>query len=225
MISSIDDTASTNEDLIARMERDSSVLRSERIKAAFRAVLRADFVGDDYLSEAYEDYPLPIGYGQTISQPTTVAFMLELLDAAEGDRVLDVGSGSGWTTALLAHLVGKKGRVVGVERIPELVLLGQKNLAKYDFKNASIREAGDVLGAPDEVPFERILVSASADELPRELVVQLKEGGTMVIPIKDTLYKIEKARGGSLKKTSYPGFAFVPLLEGKTRGGVSHTQW
>lgn len=211
----------TSEDLIEHLLRDSGVLRDKRIRAAFRAVDRADFVPHDYLSEAYEDYPLPIGHGQTISQPTTVAFMLELLDAAEGDRVLDVGSGSGFTTALLAHLVGKKGRVIGVERIPELVLLGQKNLAKYSFQNAFIRGAGNVFGAPDEAPFERILVSASADELPHELIRQLKEGGAMVIPIKDTLYKIEKAGGGSLKETSYPGFAFVPLVE-KTQGETFH---
>jgi len=111
--------------LIAR-----NVLKTKAIIDAFQAVDRIDFVPLKYLDEAYGDYPLPIGYGQTISQPFTVAFMLELLQPQKGDKILDVGSGSGWTTALLAHIVQEEGSVRGIELIPELVAFGKKNLNK-----------------------------------------------------------------------------------------------
>ena len=212
MISPLNETPPTLDTLIARLEDDTGVLKSAPIKAALRAVPRARCIRARYLSEAYEDYPVPVGFGQTISQPTTVVFMLELLQAHKGDRVLEVGSGSGWVTALLAHLVGAQGKVYGVELVPELVAFGRKNLKKYALPNATIAQAGAVLGLPGEAPFDRILVSASAQELPGELVQQLKDGGTLVIPIGDTIYHIEKREGGEIKKTPYPGFAFVPLI-------------
>ena len=105
----------SKEELVAHLERNTGVLKTPVLKAAFKVVDRKDFVAGDYAIEAYEDYPLPIGYGQTISQPTTVAFMCELLGPKRGDKILDLGSGSGWTTALLAHVVGPEGSVVGVE--------------------------------------------------------------------------------------------------------------
>ena len=161
--------------------------------------------------KAYKDYPLPIGYGQTISQPFTVTFMLELLAPQKGDKVLDVGSGSGWTTALLAVLVGEKGKVFGVEKIPELVEFGQENLAKYNFANAKIIQAGAELGLPSEAPFDRILVSAAADEIPKSLVSQLKTPGILVLPVKDTIIQIKKTATGEIFQRVFPGFAFVPL--------------
>src|SRR3989338_5684724 len=118
------------------------------MNSVFEKIDRADFVSSEYQAEANENYPLPIGFGQTISQPFTVAFMLKLLSPQEGDKVLDVGCGSGWTTALLANLVGKTGKVFGVEIIPELVSFCRKNLAKYNFPNAEIIQAGAELGLP-----------------------------------------------------------------------------
>src|SRR3990167_9057902 len=105
----------TREELIEYLANTSKVLGNSPIRHAFESVDRADFVNEDYKFEAYEDYPIPIGFDQTISQPTTVAFMLELLDAREGDKVLDIGSGSGWTTALLSKIVGSSGEITGVE--------------------------------------------------------------------------------------------------------------
>ncbi|MDD5696825.1 MAG: protein-L-isoaspartate O-methyltransferase [Candidatus Pacebacteria bacterium] len=191
---------------------ENIVLRTESIIDAFKTVDRKDFVLKEYEREAYGDYPLPIGFGQTISQPTTVAFMLELLQPKKGDKILDVGSGSGWTTALLAHITGRKGKVFGLEKIPELVLLGKDNLAKYDFPNVEIRQAGEGLGLKKEAPFDKILVSAFARTVPEELVKQLKTGGVMVIPVDNDILRIEKISDKENRIQRFEGFVFVPLI-------------
>lgn len=188
------------------------ILPGRRYEGVFDKVKRIDFLPDDYKGVVFVDRPIPIGYGQTNSQPTTVAFMLEILQPQAGDRVLDVGSGSGWTTALLAEIVGEKGEVFGVELVPELVEFGTKNLEKYQFKHAQILQADKkVFGLSDEGPFDKILVSASAKKLPNELVDQLKVGGRLVIPIKNSIWRIDKLAKGNLDKEEYPGFVFVPL--------------
>lgn len=188
------------------------IIKTRRIIDAFRKIDRKDFVLPQYLSEAYGDYPLPIGFGQTISQPATVAIMLELLAPQRGDKILDVGSGSGWTTALLAHIVGLKGKVWGVEIIPGLIAFGKDNLSKYPLPWAKIAPANKNLGLPSSAPFDKILVSASAKELPEELILQLKKGGTMVLPILDTLYRIHKLSDEKIEIRAFPGFSFVPLV-------------
>jgi protein-L-isoaspartate(D-aspartate) O-methyltransferase len=121
----------TKEELLAHLEDNSKVFKNPAIKQAFESVDRKDFIQPDYHVEAYEDYPLPTMLGQTISQPTTVAFMLELLDTQSGETVLDIGSGTGWTSALLGHIVGKEGKVIGLEIRPELVEYSKENLKKY----------------------------------------------------------------------------------------------
>ena len=126
------------EDLIKHLKEATQVLKNPSIENAFMVIDRVDFVDEDYKVEAYEDYPLPIGNGQTISQPTTVAFMLELLDVKKGEKVLDLGSGSGYTSALIGKIVGDSGRVVGVEIITELVEKSRENLAKYTMDNVEI---------------------------------------------------------------------------------------
>ena len=181
---------------------------------AFRAVARADFLRPRDQSSAAADAPIAIGFGQTNSQPRTVFAMFELLDVQPGQRVLDVGSGSGWTTALLARLVGPTGAVIGTELEPELVTWGSENLAKYDFPWASIRQAEPgVLGAPDDAPFDRILVSAEARSLPDPLVEQLAVGGTMVIPIGAYMTRVEKYGPGveAVSLTTHGLYSFVPL--------------
>jgi protein-L-isoaspartate(D-aspartate) O-methyltransferase len=202
----------TNEALVEHLN-DSGVLRTPAIERAFLAVDRKDFVPEKELKYAYEDHALPIAAGQTISQPFTVAFMLELLDPQKGERVLDVGSGSGWTTALLAETVGPTGKVFGVERIPELVEYGKDNLAKYPYPWAQITLADSGLESSQEAPFARILVSAAATEIPQALVEQLAIGGVMVIPVQDDIVRLEKVPDGALEIERHPGFVFVPLVE------------
>lgn len=196
-------------DLVAHLRR-SGVLRSPNLIDAFSRIDRADFIRPEYLPEAYEDYPLPIGYGQTISQPYTVAFMLEALQPQPGDTVLDIGSGSGWTTALIAHCAGS---VTGVERIAELVAFSRRNLERYKFENASIIQAGKALGLPGQT-FDKILVSAAADSLPETLLEQLKEGGTLVIPIGHSIRLLKKDADGTIREIIFEGFVFVPLVTG-----------
>nr|NLI49163.1 protein-L-isoaspartate O-methyltransferase [Propionibacterium sp.] len=185
---------------------------SPAVAGAFRAVARRGFLPPDLRDAAEHDGPLPIGHGQTNSQPWTVAYMLELLDVRPGQRVLDVGAGSGWTTALLAHLVGASGEVIGVERVPALTAFGRANLAAYRFGWARIEQARPgVLGWPDAAPYDRILVSAMAETLPLDLVEQLAPGGIMVIPVAGEMVRVRR-EGDELSVERSGGFVFVPLV-------------
>lgn len=200
------------ESLIKIMKEDSGVPENERIERAFKKVDRADFTPPEFREDAYLDKPLYIGEGQTISQPSTVAFMLELLAPKEGEKILDVGAGSGWTTALLAEVVGEGGEVIGVEKVSSLVEFGVGNLEKYGYPNASIKKAGAELGDSANAPYDEILVSASASEVSRELLEQLKTGGVLVMPVKEEIRKITKKEEGEIDEERYPGFVFVPLV-------------
>jgi protein-L-isoaspartate(D-aspartate) O-methyltransferase len=208
------DIVNTNYELVEHL-RKIGVLKSPRLVRAFLKVDRKDFVLSECKDAAYEDAPLPIGFAQTISQPYTVAFMLELLDLRWGDRVLDLGSGSGWTTALLAKTVGTKGYVLGIERHPDLVRLGRKNLRKYVPAKARIsRSLKTGIGYPGKT-FDRILVSASGDELNSDLLLQLKDNGKMVLPVKNSLVLVEK-RNGNITLQKFGDFSFVPLIVEET---------
>jgi len=203
-----------NKILLDKIIRSGNLSSASLIKA-FEEIDRQDFVKSEYQDRAYDDLPLPIGYGQTISQPTTVAFMLERLQPRKDDYVLDVGSGSGWTAALLANIVGPNGKVVGTERIEALVKFGRVNLNKYGYHHADILLAEDYVGYKEAAPYDKILVSAAALEVPSELVEQLKEGGTMVIPVKSSIYKVTKTSSKDYKYDEYYGFSFVPLVSGR----------
>ncbi|WP_294951683.1 class I SAM-dependent methyltransferase [Sulfurovum sp.] len=201
-----------NKEALVNAMITGGALRSPHIIKAFETIDRKYFVPEDFAEHIYVDAPLPIGKDQTISQPSTVAFMLELLGVQEGDRVLDIGSGSGWTTALLCAIVGGKGRVKGMERVDELVVQGQKNLAQFHFGSfCSIQKAGEHLGIPGET-FDKILVSASADEIPEELFGQLKTGGVLVIPVRNSIFRFRKISPEQVSREEFPGFRFVPLI-------------
>src|SRR3989339_590253 len=190
-------------------------LKTDRIIDAFSKVRRVDFVPVELESASKANIPLPIGQGQTISQPLTVAFMMEKLGPLPGDKVLDVGSGSGWTTALLAHIVGKKGKVIGMERIKDLCHFGMNNVSKYNLiegGRVKIICTDGTKGYVNEAPYQRILVSASAKEIPREMKKQLAVGGRLVIPVKNSIWTVEKISEKDFREEEYPGFAFVPLI-------------
>ena len=195
--------------LILQLEHDG-IIQSDKIKKAFKLIERQHFIPNHLMNQAGIDIPIPIGFQQTNSQPRTVAMMLEWLDLADGHVILDIGSGSGWTTALLATIVGPNGRVDGIERIPELVRFGQSNLSKYKKLNATITQATSQLGNPDQT-YDRILVSAAAEKLPNELLHQLTPDGILIIPIKNTIHRLKRYPNMTIQQETYPGFRFVPL--------------
>jgi len=183
----------------------------DRVSAAFAATPRARFLPRLARPRAGHDGPIGIGRGQTNSQPRTVAAMLRLLEVRDGDRVLDVGAGSAWSTALLAQLTGPRGEVVGVELEPELVVFGRRNLGRSARPWARIEQADPRrLGRPDHAPYDRILVSAEARELPQELVGQLADGGRMVIPVAGIMTLVRR-HGDETAVSEHGGYRFVPL--------------
>lgn len=201
---------------------EEGYLKTPEIIEAMRAIDRRDFVPEEMLDYAYANYPLSIGEGQTISQPLTVAFLLELLELKSGEKILDVGAGSGWTTALLAHLVGEKGEVIGVERIPGLCEFGKNNLAKYFAgPRAKIICSDGTMGFPAEAPFNKILASAAASrKIPQTWRDQLKVGGRIAAPVEGSIWLFEKKQVTINKRQvieweerEFPGFAFVPLIK------------
>lgn len=213
------------EELIA-----SGALKTPRIIAAFEAIDRKNFVLPGYESEAYRNYPLPVGEGQTISQPLTVAFMLELLNPQPGEKVLDIGHGSGWQAALLAHMVSKEiqnfGKIIAIERIPKLCEFGRGNIEKYGFRTTGVVRTicGDATeGVSDEAPFDKIIAAAALHgqtigafaalkNLPDAWRDQLKIGGVMVAPIGRSIWRFTKRNNTEWGEEEFPGFAFVPLI-------------
>jgi protein-L-isoaspartate(D-aspartate) O-methyltransferase len=209
-------------------------LTTPAIIEAFKKIKRADFLPTSPIGKnssvfykkkeikqiAEINEALPIGYGQTISQPAVVAFMLEELKPKAGDKVLDIGFGSGWTAALLAYIVSsagksKKGKVIAIERIPELKEFGEKNIAKYSFiKKGTVKCicADGSVGFRKEAPFDKILVSARAETLFSAWKEQLSVGGRIVLPIDSSIWRVDKKSNKLFEKVEYPGFAFVPLI-------------
>lgn len=194
-------------------------LKTPEIIEAFFEIKRADFMPEDIKNLAELNEALPIGYGQTISQPLVVAFMIEQMQPQAGEKILDIGSGSGWTTALLAHIVGQKGKVIAMELVPELKEFGEKNVGKYNFIKKGIAEFFCVDGSKGykkEAPFDKILASAAAQgEIPKTWKDQLKTGGRIVCPVMSSIWILIKKSESEFEEIEHPGFAFVPLVENK----------
>lgn len=202
-------------------------LKTPEIIRAFRKIKREDFLPDEIKELAGLNEALPIGFSQTISQPLVVAFMLEKLQPTEGEKILDIGSGSGWTTALLAEIVKgpvrseRSGKVVAIEVIPELAEFGENNVAKYNFIEKGIVQfvcADGGEGYKKEASYDKILCSAAAcKEIPTEWKKQLKIGGIIVAPIDSSIWFFKKnpATDGreEFEEIEFPGFAFVPLIK------------
>ena len=199
-------------------------LKSPKIIEAFGAVKRKDFLPEDMKNLAEMNEALPIGHGQTISQPLVVAFMLELLEPRKGDRILDVGSGSGWTSALLAHIVSGgelneklNGKIITIDIVPELVEFGKKNVGKYNLIEKGIVEficADGSKGYGKEAPFDKILCSAAVqNRVPQGWKDQLKIKGRIVTSIGSAIRLLVKNTDKDFEEIEYPGFSFVPLIE------------
>lgn len=190
-------------------------LKTPRIIEAFRKIKRVDFLPEDIKNLAELNEALPTGFGQTISQPLVVAFMIEQLDPKKGDKILDVGSGSGWTTALLAEIIGSEGKIVAIEVVPELMEFGKKNVEKYNFIERGIVEficADGSKGYKKAAPFDKILVSATAPEISPAWKEQLKIGGRIVTPIGSSIWLFIKKTEKEFEEVEYLDFAFVPLI-------------
>ena len=189
-----------------------------RVLAAMRRVPRDHFVADENRIFAYDDHPLPIGHGQTISQPFIVAFMTDLLDVRPGQRVLEVGTGCGYQAAVLAELADE---VQTIEVVPELARRARATLLDLGYRNIVVHEGDGHRGLPGEAPFDRIIVTAAPDRLPPALVEQLAPGGRLVIPVGDRwqqeLLIIDKDKDGRLHERRTIGVAFVPLVDGALR--------
>lgn len=202
-------------------------LKTPRIIEAFRKIKRVDFLPEDPERDASRPYgasmkdlaelneALSIGFGQTISQPLVAAFMVELLEPKAGEKILDVGSGSGWTSALLSEIVGKEGKVVAIEVVPELKEFGEKNVSKYNYIKKGTAEficADGSKGYEKEAPFDKILASASAEKLPQVWKEQLKIGGKIVAPIGNSIWLFVKKSPDDFEEFEHLGFVFVPLI-------------
>ena len=206
----------------------SGILGNSLIAQAFNNIDRTDFVPEEESARAYNNEPLSIGFGQTISQPWTVAFMLDLLEPGPGMKILDIGTGSGFQAALLGHIVSHDlvggelpgeqcGLVVGLEIIPDLCAAATSRLNKYGLIRRGTVEVhclNAIKGFEDDAPYDRIISAASGSEVPQNWKDQLKVGGRMVVPIDNQVLLLAKQRDGTFTERRYDSFSFVPFVAG-----------
>jgi len=191
-------------------------IRDQRVLAAMRWAPREWFLPPHLASDAYSDGPLPIGSGQTISQPYVVALMTEQLQPRRTDRILEIGTGSGYQTAILAYLAGN-GRIFTVERLPDLLVESEERFRRLGLTNIQTLLGDGAKGWPDQAPFDRIIVAAAAPSVPEPLTAQLAPGGRLIIPVGDLalqeLVILERPRSGEgIVERQAGGVRFVPLI-------------
>ncbi len=189
-------------------------IHNQALLAAFRAVPREEFISPSYADHAYQDSPLPIEAGQTISQPYIVALTIDAAEIGAGDKVLEIGAGSGYAAAIISRIAAK---VVAIERQHELVRIADERMKRLGYDNVRIVEGDGTLGCPAEAPFDAIVAAASGSHVPKPLLEQLKPGGRIVMPLGDphsiqSLVKVTKQTDGSLLREDLGGVRFVPLI-------------
>jgi len=194
--------------------RDSGFLNDDNVESAFRNIPRHEFVPKSELDRAYYNEPLSVMKNQTISQPGVVSRMTEWLDVKDGQKILEIGTGSAWQTAILSYLVGT-GIVYSIERHSELVKFARKNLEKFELDNSHVILGDGTLGYPKESPFDRIIITAACTEIPLPLLEQLGENGLLIAPVGDSsqsLILLKKTSEGIVEIKNQPNYIFVPLL-------------
>ena len=196
-------------ELIERL-RDKGI--KEEILKAIEKVDRKDFVLEKNSNEIYEDYPLSIGYGQTISQPYTVAFMLQELELKKGDKVLEIGTGSGWNAALISDIIGQEGKIYSVEIIKELAEKAKEKLKNY--KNIIVLNADASHGLTEYAPYNKIILTAAPRKIAQEFKEQLANEGILLAPVGEYTQKLIKLtkKKNKFTETEYGDFIFVPLI-------------
>ena len=199
---------------MVRRQIEARGITNPAILAAFRQVPREEFISGDYKQSAYDDHPLPIESGQTISQPYIVAVMIEAADIRPGDIVLEVGAGSGYAAAVIGRIAD---RVIAIERQTELAQIAARRMEKLGYSNVRIIEGDGTRGCPDEAPFDAILAAASGSHVPETLIGQLAPGGRLVMPIGEQgwaqqLVKVTKSGDGSIRRENLGAVRFVPLI-------------
>jgi protein-L-isoaspartate(D-aspartate) O-methyltransferase len=192
-------------------------VKDPRVLSAMLKVERHRFVPEEYLNSAYSDQPLPIGEGQTISQPYIVALMTELLELKGDEKVLEIGTGSGYQAAILAELAKE---VYSIEIIESLASSAEKRLRQLGYQNIHVKAGDGYLGWPEMAPFDAIIVTAAPDHIPKPLIEQIKEGGRMVVPVGTYTQELKKIvkRSGKIETTDIIPVIFVPLTGEGVKG-------
>jgi len=194
--------------------KDSEFLTNDNVESAFKNIPRHEFVPTSQLDRAYYNEPLSIMKDQTISQPGVVARMTEWLDVKDGQKILEIGTGSAWQTAILSYLVGT-GTVYSIERHSELVKFARNNLEKFGLNNTQVILGDGTLGYQKESPYDKIIITAACTEIPLPLLEQLGENGLILAPVGDSsqsLVLLKKTSEGIVEIKNQPNYIFVPLL-------------
>lgn len=194
--------------------KNTGFLNDKRVESAIKSIPRHNFIPKSLLDRSYENGPLPIMNGQTISQPSVVARMTEWLDVKEGQKILEIGSGSGWQSAILSKLVGT-GKIFTIERHENLANFARENLKRSDVKNVQVIHDDGRLGLPDEAPFDRIIITAACKEIPKILFEQLALNGLLLAPVGENIQSLKllkKTTKGIVEIKNQEGYVFVPLV-------------
>jgi len=204
---------------MVREQIETRGIHNAAVLRAMRATPRHLFVPEAIRSQAYFDGPQPIGHGATISQPYIVALMTELLEPAKTQRVLEIGTGSGYQAAILSQLVRE---VYTIEIVPELAKSAAQTLKKLGYNNVTVRQGDGYQGWPEQAPFDRIIVTAAPPEIPRTLLDQLRRGGKLVTPVGENVFRqelvvVDKSPSGQIRKRSVIPVAFVPMVRGSQK--------
>ena len=192
----------------------SGTIKDRRVIEAFKKIPREEFIKNKDLDDVYGDYPLPIGEGQTISQPTTVMVMTEALELKESDKVLEIGTGSGYQAAIISNIVGNKGKIISTEIIKDLAEFARNNIEKLKLENVEILCLDGSKGYDKEAPYDRIIITAACPRIPKAIINQLKENGIIIAPVgnmvEQTMIKGTK-KNNKLIEENLGQFMFVPL--------------